>query len=78
MASFKIMVPDGIDGELRDSEKSFGAFLSNQPLDQLRELQNNGYEGPLFLGSTRIDGEIRHMGDWSEILPWNPLIKSIR
>ena len=78
IASFKIMVPDGIDGELRDSEKSFGAFLSNQPLDQLRELQNNGYDGPLFLGSTRIDGEIRHLGDWSEILPWNPLIKSIR
>ena len=78
IASFKIMLPDGINGELRDSEKSFGAFLSNQSLNQLRELQNKGYEGPLFLGSTRIDGEIRHLGNWSEILPWDPLLKSIR
>ena len=78
LASFKIMLPDGINGQLRASEKSFGAFLSNQPLNQLRELQDKGYEGPLFLGSTRIDGRIRHLGDWSEILPWNPLLKSIR
>ena len=78
LASFRIMLPDGINGELRASEKNFGAFLSNQPLNQLRELQDKGYEGPLFLGSTRIDGEIRHLGDWSEILPWNPLLKSIR
>ena len=28
LASFKLMIPDGLDGELRDSEKSFGAFLS--------------------------------------------------
>lgn len=78
LASFKIMIPDGLDGELRDSEKSFGAFLSNQSLNQLRELQNMGYDGPLFLGSTRVDGEVRYLGDWSEILPWNPLLKSIR
>ena len=78
LASFKLMIPDGLDGELRDSEKSFGAFLSNQSLNQLRELQNMGYDGPLFLGSTRVDGEVRYLGDWSEILPWNPLLKSIR
>ena len=78
LASFKLMIPDGLDGELRDSEKSFGAFLSNQSLNQLRELQNMGYDGPLFLGSTRVDGEVRYLGDWSEILPWTPLLKSIR
>lgn len=78
LASFRIMIPDGIDGGLKESEKSFGAFLSNQPLNQLRELQNKGYNGPLFLGSTRKDGDIRRLGDWSEILPWNPLLKSIR
>ncbi|MAV60484.1 MAG: hypothetical protein CMA13_04200 [Euryarchaeota archaeon] len=78
LASFKLMLPDGINGKLIDSEKNFGAFLSNQPLNQLRELQTLGYDGPLFLGSTRIDGEIRHLGDWSEILPWKPLLKSIR
>tara|TARA_B100001996_G_scaffold68534_1_gene50019 strand:- start:1508 stop:2695 length:1188 start_codon:yes stop_codon:yes gene_type:complete len=78
LASFKLMIPDGLDGELRDSKKSFGAFLSNQSLNQLRELQNMGYDGPLFLGSTRVDGEVRYLGDWSEILPWTPLLKSIR
>jgi len=78
LASFKLMIPDGLDGELRDSEKSFGAFLSNQSLNQLRELQNMGYDGPLFLGSTRVDGEVRYLGNWSEILPWTPLLKSIR
>ncbi len=78
LALFKKMIPDGQNGNLKDSGEKFGAFLVNQPLDQLRALCSEGYEGALFIGSARIDGETRHLGDWSEILPWNPLLESIR
>jgi len=78
LASFKVMKPDGIYGNLIDSGERFGAFLVNQPLHQLIELHSQGYDGPLFLGSLRIDGKTRHLGDWSEVLPWKPLLKSIR
>ena len=78
LASFEVMFPEGQDGDLVESGERFGAFLVNQPLNQLRELYSQGYEGPLFIGSARLDGEIRHLGDWSEILPWKPLLKSIR
>ncbi len=78
LASFKLMDPIGEDGQLVDSGESFGAFLANAPLNQLRELYSEGYDGALFLGSARMDGKTRHLGDWSEILPWTPLLESIR
>ena len=43
----------------------------------MRELVDSGYQGPVYLGSAKADGKIMHLGDWSEILPWSPLNKSL-
>ena len=47
--------------------------LRDQALVQLSELLDSGHEGAIFLGSARMDGKIAHLGDWCEILPWNPM-----
>ena len=77
-ALFERMPPVGEDGELAHSDHRFGAILKDQALDQMRELMDSGYEDAIFLGSVRVDGKIVHLGDWCEVLPWTPLLKSIR
>ncbi len=77
-ALFQRMPPVGDDGELAASDHRFGAILRDQALTQMQELIDSGYEGPVFLGSARVDGKIFHLGDWCEVLPWSPLLKSIR
>ena len=77
-ALFQRMPPVGVDGELAASDHRFGAILRDQALTQMQELIESGPEGPIFLGSARVDGKIVHMGDWCEVLPWTPLLKSIR
>jgi hypothetical protein len=72
------MPPIGADGELAHSDHRFGAILRDQALDQMRELMDSGYDGAIFLGSVRVDGKIVHLGDWCEVLPWTPLLKSVR
>jgi hypothetical protein len=77
-ALFERMPPIGADGELAHSDHRFGAILRDQALDQMRELMDSDYDGAIFLGSVRVDGKIVHLGDWCEVLPWTPLLKSIR
>ena len=77
-ALFQRMPPVGDDGELASSDHRFGAILRDQALTQMQELIDSGYEGPIFLGSARVDGKIFHLGDWCEVLPWSPLLESIR
>ena len=77
-ALFERMPPIGHDGEVARSEHKFGAIIRDQAKIQMNELLNSGYEGPIFLGSSRVDGKIVHLGDWSEVLPWSPLLFSQR
>ena len=65
-------------GEVAESNVQFGAFIKDQALKQITHLLSTGYDGPMFLGSIRADGKVMHLGDWSEILKWSPLLKSIR
>ena len=77
-ARFERQSPVGSEGELASSEISFGAFIKGRALKQLKEIFSSDYEGALFLGSVRSQGQIIHLGDWSEILPWSPLLESVR
>jgi len=72
-ALFQRMPPIGNEGELAPSDHKFGAVLRDQALVHLSELLDSGHEGAIFLGSARMDGRIAHLGDWCEILPWNPM-----
>ena len=72
-ALFQRMPPIGDEGELAPSDHKFGAVLRDQALTQMSELLDSGHEGAIFLGSARMDGRIAHLGDWCEVLPWNPI-----
>jgi hypothetical protein len=74
---FERAPPIGEEGEVGRSENKFGALLRDQALSQMRELVNSGFQGPIYLGSAKADGKVMHLGDWSEILPWTPLNKSL-
>ena len=74
---FERAPPIGEEGEVGRSENKFGALLRDQALSQMRELVDSGYQGPIYLGSAKADGKVMHLGDWSEILPWTPLNKSL-
>jgi|TARA_B110001454_G_scaffold214090_1_gene233340 hypothetical protein len=77
-ALFERQSPIGEKGEVIESEIRFGAFVKDQAFKQISDLISSGYEGPMFLGSIRAEGKIIHLGDWSEVLKWSPLLKSIR
>jgi hypothetical protein len=72
-ALFQRMPPIGEQGELAPSDHKFGAVLRDQALVQLTSLLDSGHEGAIFLGSARMDGRVAHMGDWCEVLPWEPI-----
>ncbi len=76
-ALFERTTPIGNEGSLTGSDYRFGAMLKGQALEKIRQIEMDESEGYLFLGSVRVDGKIVHMGDWSEILPWTPFLKSI-
>ena len=75
-ALFERNPPVGDDGEVASSDHRFGAILKGQALEKMRLIHSSKVQGPLFLGSARVDGKVMHLGDWSEILPWSPLLSS--
>lgn len=74
-ALFQRTPPIGDDGEVSGSDHKFGAVLRDQALTQMSELLDSGHQGPIFLGSARMDGRVAHLGDWCEVLPWSPLLE---
>jgi len=74
-ALFQRTPPVGDDGEVSGSDHKFGAVLRDQALTQMSELLDSGHQGPIFLGSARMDGRVAHLGDWCEVLPWSPLLE---
>ncbi len=76
-ALFERTTPIDHEGSLAGSDHRFGAILKGQALEKIRQFEQGESEEYLFLGSVRADGKIVHMGDWSEVLPWSPLLRSI-
>ena len=77
-ALFERTTPVGSDGELRGSNHRFGALLKGTSLEKIRQMEQAELDGYLFLGSIMFGGKTARMGDWSEILPWSPLLRSMR
>ncbi len=73
-ALFERTVPIGEDGELGGSDHRFGAIFKGQALEQIKQLDEDELSAPLFVGSYRVDGKIVHLGDWSEVIPWSPIL----
>ena len=76
VALFERLPPDGDKGKLQNSDYRFGAFLKDRPLEKLLKISIDKPDAELFLGSIRFDGKTAHLGDWSEIIQWNPLNNS--
>ena len=72
------MVPKDEVGGLVPTGDKFGLILAGQALVQMAEHQEAGRQGPLFLGSVLAKNQTWRMGDWSEILVWEPILKSRR
>tara|TARA_Y100000746_G_scaffold225188_1_gene228592 strand:+ start:835 stop:1986 length:1152 start_codon:yes stop_codon:yes gene_type:complete len=77
-ALFERTTPEGGKGELRGSDHRFGALLKGRSLEKIRQMDQAELDGYLFLGSIMFGGKTPRMGDWSEILPWSPLLRSVR
>ena len=76
-ALFERAPPVGVKGDVAGSEHRFGAILKDHALDRMRKLEPLDSDTVLYLGSARLDGKIMHLGDWSEILLWEPLLNSL-
>ena len=76
VALFERLTPDGDKGKLQNSDYRFGAFLKDKSLEKLVKISKNKPDTELFLGSIRFDGKTAYLGDWSEIIEWNPLQNS--
>ena len=77
-ALFERTPPVGVDGELSGSQHRFGALLADSALDSIREIAESGNDGPLFLGSAMVSSSTMRLGHWSEVMPWSPLLRSLR
>ena len=75
-ALFERAIPIDHEGALTGSDYRFGAILKGQALEQIKQFEQDELEGFLFLGSVRVQGRIVHLGDWSEVLPWSPILES--
>ena len=76
-ALFERAPPIGVEGDVASSEHRFGAMLKDQALERMRELEPLDSDTVLYLGSARLDGKVMHLGDWSEILLWEPILHSL-
>jgi hypothetical protein len=77
-ALFERQIADGDEGDVIESEIRFGGFLKDSAFEQISDLITSKYDGPIYLGSVRAEGKIIHLGYWSEVLKWSPLLESIR
>tara|TARA_B110000008_G_scaffold90643_1_gene92880 strand:+ start:59 stop:1216 length:1158 start_codon:yes stop_codon:yes gene_type:complete len=77
-ALFERQIADGDEGDVIESEIRFGGFLKDSAFEQISDLIASKYDGPIYLGSVRAEGKIIHLGYWSEVLKWSPLLESIR
>ncbi|MBT3601040.1 MAG: hypothetical protein HOE00_05465 [Euryarchaeota archaeon] len=77
-ALFERQIAAGDEGEVTESEIRFGGFLKDSAFEQISDLISSEYDGPIYLGSARAEGKIIHLGYWSEVLKWSPLLESIR
>ena len=75
-ASTERMAPVDESGTVAPSPKRFGFTVKDQAKSQLDQLISDGYEGTLFIGSARVSSKVLHLGDWSEIIPWQPISES--
>ena len=75
-ALFERATPIDSEGALTGSDYRFGAILKGQALEKMKQFEQDELEGFLFLGSVRAQGRVVHLGDWSEVLPWSPILKS--
>lgn len=75
-ALFERAPPIGEEGELAHSDHRFGAIIKDSALEQIRMIDSKNNGKPLFIGSCRVSGSVMHLGDWSEIIPWEPLLSS--
>lgn len=72
------MAPLDEMGEMVPTGQKFGVVFSGYALDHLRDLTDLAWEGPVFLGGVNVRGGSWRMGDWCDILPWKPLLRSER
>ena len=78
IALLERMAPVNETGELAPTGSKSGAIFAGKARDRLAALLESGHEGPVFLGGARLDGGTWKLGDWCDILPWSPLLRSRR
>jgi hypothetical protein len=74
----ELVSPKDEVGGIIPSGRTIGVICKGQALDQMRDVMNSDHRGAVFLGSIRTNAKPWAMGDWSEVLPWAPLLESIR
>ena len=62
-------------GTLAPSSERLGFIVRDRAKLQLDSLIEEGYDGAVFIGSARMTTKVLHLGDWSEILKWQPLLE---
>ena len=66
------------EGGIIPSGRTVGIICKGQSLEQMRSVVESDHRGAVFLGSIRSNSRPWAMGDWSEVLPWTPLLESVR
>lgn len=72
------MAPADEQGALATTGQRHGAVFVGKALERLVELQASDWDGPVYLGGVRLDGDTWKLGDWCDVLPWDPILKSRR
>ena len=77
----EIMGPEDDNGKMGPTGQRHGVVFAGYALENIRKLNDYApdYENELyFFGSVNVGSKTWKMGDWCDVLPWNPLLRSTR
>ncbi|MBS71997.1 MAG: hypothetical protein CMO20_03465 [Thermoplasmata archaeon] len=74
----EIMRPLDELGNMVSTDQKYGVIFSGYAQDHIRKISDLDWQGPVFLGGVNVSGSSWKMGDWCDVLPWEPLLESKR
>ncbi len=73
IALLELCEPANIEGRVIPTGRKVGAIFEGLSLENIRRLVEEGWQGAVFIGSVKIDRDVWRVGEWCDVLPWQPI-----
>ena len=73
IALLELCEPASADGRVLPTGRKVGAIFEGLSLANVRRLVEEGWQGAVFIGSVKTDRDVWRVGEWCDVLPWQPI-----